>query len=93
MGSKVRPQLPIWEEVYTDNGSHTIGFKPDKSITGKIAARMQRYALFLSGLQYDIEYKSTTAHGNADCLSRLPLAKHGNGDSEDDKMAHHSLHI
>ena len=37
------------------------------------AARLQRYALFLAGLDYDIEYKSTTKHCNGDGLSRLPL--------------------
>ena len=37
------------------------------------AARLQRYALFLAGFDYDIEYKSTTKHCNADGLSRRPL--------------------
>ena len=37
------------------------------------AARLQRYALFLVGFDYDIEYKSTTKHCNAYGLSRLPL--------------------
>ncbi|XP_033724581.1 uncharacterized protein K02A2.6-like [Pecten maximus] len=46
---------------------------------------MQRYALFLSGLTYKIEYKSTTAHGNADSLSRLPLQVN-TIDSDDDEM-------
>ena len=36
-------------------------------------ARLQRYALFLTGFDYSIEYKSTIQHGNADGLSRLPL--------------------
>ena len=36
-------------------------------------ARLQRYALFLAGFEYSIEYKNTTQHGNADGLSRLPL--------------------
>ena len=37
------------------------------------AARLQRYAMFLAGFDYKIEYKSTTEHCNADGLSRLPL--------------------
>uniref|UniRef100_A0AAV2JT00 Uncharacterized protein n=1 Tax=Knipowitschia caucasica TaxID=637954 RepID=A0AAV2JT00_KNICA len=37
------------------------------------AARMQRWALFLGGHRYKIEFKSTLNHANADGLSRLPL--------------------
>ncbi|XP_060063528.1 uncharacterized protein K02A2.6-like [Ylistrum balloti] len=37
------------------------------------SARMQRYAVFLSGYTYSIQYKNTKLHGNADGLSRLPL--------------------
>ena len=37
------------------------------------AARLQRYALFLAGFEYKIEYKNTTKHCNADGLSGLPL--------------------
>ena len=37
------------------------------------AARLQRWALFLSGFSYDIVYKNTKLHGNADGLSRLPV--------------------
>ena len=37
------------------------------------AARLQQYALFLDGHDYNIEYKSTTDHGIANALSRLPL--------------------
>ena len=37
------------------------------------AARLQRYAMFLTGFDYKIEYKSTTKHGNADGLSRFLL--------------------
>ena len=36
---------------------------------------MQIYALFLSGFNYQIEYKNTKRHTNADSLSRLPLAE------------------
>ena len=38
-----------------------------------IAARLQRYALFLAGYDYQIEYKNTKVHSNADDLSRLPF--------------------
>ena len=37
---------------------------------------MQRYALFLQGYDYDIEYKSSKSHANCDGLSRLPYS-HG----------------
>jgi len=37
------------------------------------AARLQRWAMFLGGLQYTIKYKSGKLHANADLLSRLPL--------------------
>lgn len=37
------------------------------------AARLQRYVIFLSGVTYNIKYKGTKQHGNADALSRLPL--------------------
>ncbi|MGH0157174.1 UNVERIFIED_CONTAM: hypothetical protein FKN15_033151 [Acipenser sinensis] len=48
-------------------------FNPRKGIPATAAARMQRWALFLSGHSYDIEFKRTLSHANADGLSRLPL--------------------
>lgn len=38
------------------------------------AARLQRWALILLAYQYDLIFKKTQDHGNADALSRLPLA-------------------
>lgn len=35
--------------------------------------RMQHYAIFLQGFNYDIQYKKSEKHANADCLSRLPI--------------------
>ena len=37
------------------------------------AARMQRWAVFLSAYSYEIEFKGTKMHANADSLSRLPM--------------------
>ena len=46
---------------------------PKKGIPSLAAARLQRWALLLSAYVYEIEFKSTKDHGNADGLSRLPL--------------------
>ena len=46
---------------------------PKKGIPSLAAARMQRWAVFLSAYQYDVKFKGTQFHANADGLSRLPL--------------------
>ena len=46
---------------------------PKKSIPSLAAARLQRWAVLLSAYQYEIYFKSTKDHANADGLSRLPL--------------------
>jgi hypothetical protein len=38
-----------------------------------VAARLQRWAVRLSAYTYEILFRSTTEHSNADGLSRLPL--------------------
>ena len=58
-------------------------FKPKKGIPAMTVARLQRYALFLVGFKYSIEYKNTSQHGNADGLSRLPLEKACNKEEVD----------
>lgn len=60
-------------QLVTDHKPLTYIFHPDKGIPVTAAARMQRWALFLSGHDYDIVYKNTKQHGNADGLSRLPV--------------------
>ena len=44
-----------------------------KGIPSLAAARLQRWAVFLSAYQYEIQFKTTREHANADGLSRLPL--------------------
>ena len=46
---------------------------PKKAIPSLAAARLQRWAVLLLAYTYDIQYKSTHTHCNADGLSRLPL--------------------
>ena len=44
--------------LVTDCQSLTSIFSPSKSIPATTAARVQRYALYISGFNYDIEYKN-----------------------------------
>ena len=69
--------------LVTDHEPLTSIFHPKKGIPAMTVARLQRYALFLAGFEYSIEYKNTTQHENADGLSRLPLKKSCNKDVVD----------
>jgi len=46
---------------------------PSKGLPAYSAMRMQHYAIFLQGFDFDIKYRKTKNHGNADGLSRLPI--------------------
>ena len=59
--------------LITDHKPLTTILGPKKGIPTLAAARLQRWALLLSAYHYQIEYKSTSAHANADGLSRWPL--------------------
>lgn len=66
----------LWGRHFTLCTDH----KPLLSIFGSktglpafAASRLQRYALYLSGYDFDICYVKSHLHGNADALSRLPL--------------------
>ena len=59
--------------LITDHQPLVSIFSPTKGIPVTSAARLQRYAMFLSGYTYDIEYRNTKRHTNADALSRLPF--------------------
>ena len=45
-----------------------------KSASPQASARIRRWSLFLSNFEYTLKFRSTSAHANADALSRLPLA-------------------
>ena len=46
---------------------------PKKAVPTLAAARMQRWALILAAYDYELEFRVTQDHANADMLSRLPL--------------------
>ena len=48
-------------------------FSENRLIPATASARVQRWALTLSGYNYQIEHRPGTKLGNADGLSRLPL--------------------
>ena len=57
---------------------------PKKGIPPLAAARLQRWALLLSAHKYQVEFRPTEKHANADGLSRLPLTlKGGEGSSSE----------
>ena len=78
--------------LLTDHQPLASIFSPSKSTPVTSAARLQRYALFLSGFNYDIEYKSTKRHTNADGLSRLP-APSSFKDDDDETDAEDIFHL
>ena len=59
--------------LLTDHKPLTYILSPKQGIPPLAAARMQHWALILTGYNYDIQYRSTHAHANADGLSRLPI--------------------
>ena len=48
-------------------------FHPNKGIPEMAASRLQRWAIVLSAYEYEVQYRSSACHGNADGLSCLPL--------------------
>ena len=50
--------------------AYTLG--PKRGIPALAASRLQRWFIQLAAYTYDIEYRASKYHGNADALSRLP---------------------
>ena len=48
-------------------------FKEQQAIPAHASARIQRWALTLASYEYKLQFRKSTAHSNADALSRLPL--------------------
>ncbi|CAF4238246.1 unnamed protein product [Rotaria magnacalcarata] len=72
-------------ELATDHQPLLTIFNPTKGIPVTIANRLQRWAIYLMRYNYNIHYKSTKLHGNADELSRLPIS-YGNSFIDSDAI-------
>lgn len=59
--------------LITDHKPLVTLLRPKTGVPSLAAARLQWWALFLSSHRYEIQYKRTQDHANADGLSRLPL--------------------
>ena len=55
--------------LITDHKPLTAILAADKAIPSLAAARLQRWAILLSAYQYDIQFRRTQDHANADGLS------------------------
>ena len=60
--------------LVTDHKPLLTIFGSKKGIPVVAANRLQRWAIILAAYTYDIQYKPTAKHGNADTLSRLPIS-------------------
>ena len=59
--------------IYSDHKPLMYLFGDHQAISATASARVQRWALTLSGYQYSIVYQPGSKQSNADVLSRLPL--------------------
>ena len=60
--------------LVTDHRPLTDLFGPKSGVPALAAGRLQRWALFLSSYNYEIGFRTTKVHANADSLSQLPLS-------------------
>ncbi|XP_055910903.1 uncharacterized protein K02A2.6-like [Eupeodes corollae] len=61
--------------LVTDNKPVSQIFSPKKGMPVLSATRMQHYAAYLQCFDYDIVFRRTEDHCNADAMSRLPIKK------------------
>ena len=61
--------------LITDHKPLTTILGPKTGVPALAVARLQRWALLLSAYSYNIEFRPTKSHANADGLSRLPLSQ------------------
>ena len=60
-------------ELITDHKPLLGLLREDRATSPQASARIKRWSLFLSSYEYTLVFRKTSAHANADALSRLPL--------------------
>ena len=68
--------------IITDHRPLLSLFAPDKPAPVHTAARLQRWSLILSSYKYSLQFRKTSEHLDADCMSRLSLPAVWNPQSE-----------
>jgi transposase InsO family protein len=71
--------------LVTDHQPLTSLFGADKGTPSMAANRLARWSLILHQYDYEIEYRRTDKHGNADALSRLPAGEDPVFDQEEEE--------
>ncbi|KAL7724906.1 hypothetical protein ACLKA6_020042 [Drosophila palustris] len=69
--------------LITDHKPLVTIFNPSKHLPTMTSNRLQRWAITLMAYNFEIKYRSTAAHGNADALSRLPISSDAKFDKEE----------
>nr|XP_043067227.1 uncharacterized protein K02A2.6-like [Drosophila bipectinata] len=70
--------------LITDHKPLVTIFNPGKHLPLMTSNRLQRWAIILMAYIFEIQYRSTSAHGNADALSRLPVGMDPEFDREEE---------
>lgn len=69
--------------LITDHKPLLTIFNPAKHFPTMTSNRLQHWAIVLMAYNFDIKYRSTGDHGNADALSRLPFSTDADFDKEE----------
>ena len=82
----LKPLYELTKIMVTDNQPLSFILRSGKTIPQITAMRLQRYAVFLAGLNYDILHRTAAKNANADSLSRLPLPSQRTAVDTTDKL-------
>ena len=80
-------------ELVTDHKPLLGLLKEDRATSQQASSRIKRWSLFLSNYEYSLVFRNTSAHANADALSRLPLPGQSVKEREDPELVLLSEHL